>query len=258
MGVWENDLPKPNKSARLPGLQGLAKVRTANFSFRLTNCIIKTICLLLAIDFAGSQRQIISMQEIVLQQPDGEILWIHFQGGSLAAFAQLYNTHVQALYNYGRRFTGDAALVEDCIQDVFIGLWHKREQLGKTDSPKYYLLASLRNRLFRQLAEKNRRPLLGISEKHDFEVELSHECTLVSEQLSDEQKSRLEQAIRQLTKRQREVVFLKFYENLSYDEIASLMSLEVRSAYNLVSKAIETIRQNLGGFYLFIAAFFLR
>ncbi|MDJ1482326.1 sigma-70 family RNA polymerase sigma factor [Cytophagaceae bacterium YF14B1] len=191
------------------------------------------------------------MSKQVLQQQDG-ILWNQFRAGELPAFTELYNTYVQTLYNYGKRFTPDKALIEDSIQDLFIELWNKKDHLSDTDSPKYFLMKSLRNKMLRKLEREHKYILNNLSEDYDFEVELSYEFSLVTEQASIEQQEKLQQALQQLTKRQREVIFLKFYENLSYEEIASLMSIELRSVYNLVSKAIDVIKRYISRLFLLL------
>lgn len=191
------------------------------------------------------------MSKQVLQQQDG-ILWNQFRAGELSAFTELYNTYVQTLYNYGKRFSPDKALIEDSIQDLFIELWNKKDHLSDTDSPKYFLMKSLRNKMLRKLEREHRYILNNLSEDYDFEVELSYEFSLVTEQTSIEQRQQLQQALQQLTKRQREVIFLKFYENLSYEEIAALMSIELRSVYNLVSKAIDVIKRYISRLFLLL------
>ncbi|MDJ1502727.1 sigma-70 family RNA polymerase sigma factor [Xanthocytophaga agilis] len=191
------------------------------------------------------------MSKQVLQQQDG-ILWNQFRAGELSAFTELYNTYVQTLYNYGKRFTPDKALIEDSIQDLFIELWNKKDHLSDTDSPKYFLMKSLRNKMLRKLEREHKYILNNLSEDYDFEVELSYEFSLVTEQASIEQRQQLQQALQQLTKRQREVIFLKFYENLSYEEIASLMAIELRSVYNLVSKAIDVIKRYISRLFLIL------
>ncbi len=170
--------------------------------------------------------------------------WDEFRGGSLEAFTALYNTHVRALYGYGRKFTPDADLVEDCIQDLFVDLWKKREGLGPTDSAKYYLFAALRNRIIRQKQTAARRTAEAFPEEYEFEITLSPEVSLINDQVTREQQRYLEHALGKLTRRQREAIYLKFFECLSYDEVARVMQLELRSVYNLVSKAIETLKHN--------------
>jgi RNA polymerase sigma factor (sigma-70 family) len=172
-------------------------------------------------------------------------LWNEFRGGSLEAFTALYNAHVQALYSYGRKFTADKNALEDTIQDLFIDLWKKRETLGATDSARYYLFAALRHRIFRaRQASLKQTSAESFPEEYEFEIILSPESSLINDQTLLEQRTLLDQAIQKLTKRQKEAIYLKFYENLSYDEVAQVMDLEIRSAYNLISKAIESLRRN--------------
>jgi RNA polymerase sigma factor (sigma-70 family) len=184
------------------------------------------------------------MGKEVRQQIGETALWDEFRAGSLQAFTQLYNTHVPALYGYGRKFIADTNILEDCIQDLFVDLWKKRETLGYTDSARYYLFAALRNRIIRQKQWASRRTAEAFPTEYEFEITLSPEATLINDQTWLEQKRYLEQAIHKLTRRQKEAVYLKFFECLSYEEIASIMELELRSVYNLISKAVEVLKHN--------------
>jgi RNA polymerase sigma factor (sigma-70 family) len=176
------------------------------------------------------------------QQCDETILWNNFCSGDLKAFTCIYSTYLRPLYSYGRKFSKDTAFIEDCIQDLFVELWKNRKQLGATNSAKYYLYKSLRRKIFRQMAEANKHMPEALMENYTFEMELSIETDLVSNQLMLEQKQLLEKSLQNLTKRQREAIYLRFYENLSYEEVASIMSLELRSVYNLISKSIDTLK----------------
>ena len=81
-------------------------------------------------------------------------IWQSFLGGSKVAFQKIYFDHYRFLYNYCRKYTGDSALVEDIIQDLFITLLTKRERLGTTDNIRFYLFSSVRRRLFKALNAK--------------------------------------------------------------------------------------------------------
>ena len=50
-------------------------------------------------------------------------------GGRKAALEKLYRSHAPILLRYGSKFSADWQLVEDCLQDLFIDLWQRREQL---------------------------------------------------------------------------------------------------------------------------------
>ena len=83
--------------------------------------------------------------------------WAALKAGQKTALAQIYEHEVDALYRYGRQFTTDAALVEDCIQEMFISLWQNRNTLGTTTAIRPYLLVALRRRIVRKLDQQGRR-----------------------------------------------------------------------------------------------------
>jgi RNA polymerase sigma factor (sigma-70 family) len=182
------------------------------------------------------------MKHEKIQQIDEARCWDKFRSGDLKAFTSIYSTYLRPLYNYGRKFSKNTAFIEDCIQDLFVELWKNKNQLGPANSVKYYLYKSLRRKIFRALQHENKHLPEVLTEEYTFEMELSAETNLVSNQLMLEQKLVLEKALQNLTKRQREAIYLRFYENLSYEEVASIMSLELRSVYNLISKSIDTLR----------------
>jgi RNA polymerase sigma factor (sigma-70 family) len=127
--------------------------------------------------------------------------------------------------------------------------------LGATDSAKYYLYKSLRRKIFRQISDANKYLPEALMEDYNFEMELSVETNLVSSQLMFEQKLFLEKALQNLTKRQSEAIYLRFYENLSYEEVASIMSLELRSVYNLIAKSIDALKHTTPQAYFLLLLF---
>ncbi|GAB3320945.1 sigma-70 family RNA polymerase sigma factor [Larkinella ripae] len=175
-----------------------------------------------------------------------ETLWRNFKEGHEPAFEELYNRYFKVLYSYASKFTPDKELVRDCIHDLFIELWESRRNLRHTTSIKYYLFKAMRYTMLDQLSAKQRL----VFEQHDavsgsFDFVPPHEASLVAQQLDDEQKERILKALNTLTQRQKEAIYLKFYNNLSYEEIASIMALNVDSSYNLISKALGVLRKNI-------------
>lgn len=179
--------------------------------------------------------------------PD-EALWVEFKLKSQEAYRELYDRFFDLLFRYGRKITPDRALVKDTIQDLFVELWKNRETLGTPASPRHYLLKALRGKLARSIRQGHRVLYLqDLTGEYYREIVDSYETELVRLQLSEEQKQSLVEAIQQLTNRQREVIFLRFYQNLSYEEIAGIMGIGTDSLYNLVSKAIDRLRGSLKG-----------
>ncbi|RYZ34990.1 MAG: sigma-70 family RNA polymerase sigma factor, partial [Sphingobacteriales bacterium] len=181
-----------------------------------------------------------------MQHTDAE-LWELFRAGSPEAFELLYRRFYTVLFRYGRTFTHDDKLVEDCIQDLFLNLHRYGNTLKPmTDGVAFYLLASLRNMLFRQLTLLNRlRDAYPLPET-GAQIELSVEDALIIRQLSDQQIQQLNQALEQLPERQREAIVLKFYSGLALEQIAQVMGVNHQSAKNCIQKGLQALRQRIG------------
>jgi RNA polymerase sigma factor (sigma-70 family) len=180
------------------------------------------------------------------QQEIDSVVWTAFKSGDRRAFDYIFQKYVKLLYAYGGKITRDQNLVEDCIQDLFVELWQKREVLSEVVSVKFYLLKSLRRRVIRRLSSEKgiitrEDDLLERNSEFDFPLEFK----LIEEQKALEQHGRLLKALSLLTRRQREAIHLKFYEKISYEELAEIMNLGVKSAYNIIGKAIDSLRKHI-------------
>jgi len=171
--------------------------------------------------------------------------WEAFKAGDREVFEQIFRAHIKVLYKYGSRFTSNAPLVEDCIQDLFIDLWQKKNTLGSTDSIKRYLLGALRRRIIRKLARQAPEDSPLEEDRYNFELVLNIEDELIAEEQNSSQQSALNSAILQLSKRQREVVYLKYFQHLSYEEIAEVMHISYQAARNLVYQTLKALKQHI-------------
>ena len=168
--------------------------------------------------------------------------WKQFLNGSKPAFARIYQAHFSSLHNYGYRLSGSSSLSKDAIQQLFVKLWNHRENLSTPASVRHYLLKAFRRILLDN--QKKQAVFHDFPENHPAMIDNSQEFVLIKEIAWNEQNQYLREALEKLTKRQKEAVYLKFFENLSYDEIFTAMNLTVKSVYNLISMAIDVLRQN--------------
>ncbi|MFC5411746.1 RNA polymerase sigma factor [Larkinella bovis] len=174
-------------------------------------------------------------------------LWESFRKGSPEAFEQLYRRFYAVLFRYGRTFTHDDDLVEDCIQDLFLNLHRYRHNLKPvTEGVAFYLLGSLRNTLFRQLSLLQRMRESYPATEAEASLELSVEEALITRQLSEQQVQQLDRALKQLPQRQREAITLKFYSGLSFEQIAQIMGVNHQSAKNFIQKGLQALRRQIG------------
>jgi RNA polymerase sigma factor (sigma-70 family) len=178
-------------------------------------------------------------------------LWRRFKSGDKEAFSRIYISYFNTLYNYGCKVHKSKDAVKDCIQDLFFELWRRKEHLGDTDSIKFYLLKSLRRKIVREIekdATSSEKAEMASCEHLDFVF--PYESDLINEQARIERSERLSRAFSTLSSRQKEILFLRFFNDMTVDEIASIMSINYQSVHNLIFRAITQLRKQLAPEYL--------
>lgn len=175
---------------------------------------------------------------------DDETLWNDFRSGSKEAFEYLYRNYVSVLYNYGFKICQDKMLTKDAIQEVFLALLSKYDKVNLTNAIKFYLFKSLRIEIFKKLkAEQRFTDLLSVDV--DFNMEYSAEDKMIEDEITMIRIRELAQVIEVLPRRQKECIYLRFYEGMTYQEISDIMGIEVSSVYKMLYKAIEKLYENL-------------
>lgn len=150
-----------------------------------------------------------------------------------------------ALVSYARKLTTDAALTEDAIQDLFIALWTKRGTLSQTTAVRPYLLASLRRALVRSMhRDRWMQATAPDALETSFLVQFSIEESLIEGETHQQQLRQLNHLLNALPPRQREALYLKFYQNLTNEQIAEVMHIGYQSATNLIHRALQFLRQH--------------
>ena len=179
-------------------------------------------------------------------QPFERKLWIEFKNGHEQAFNQIFDKYVNVLYNYGCKIVSDHAMIKDCIQELFIDLWKNKENLTDPESITFYLYRSLRRKIFRQIKkETNHTEKYRHREGGAFEIVPSPEFEIIRQQSNREKKDYLVTALNKLTERQREALYLKYFSELSNEEIARIMGLKRQSVYNLISDGLQALKSKL-------------
>lgn len=183
------------------------------------------------------------MTNLHIPLQDERTLWTMLRDGDREAFTEIYRRYFPLLFRYCIRFTENRDLVKDVLQDFFTQLFLKRQTLTIPDKLKSYLLVAARRELVRHLGKETRRSLPLQEEAYDFSLELSAEHHLISRQHEERTSRQLQRSLFLLTDRQKEAIYLRFYESLGYDEIAGIMQLkEVKYARTLVYRAITELK----------------
>lgn len=171
-------------------------------------------------------------------------LWQRFIKGDDKAFASIYEIYVDSMLYYGLHFTPLRYLVKDAIQDVFVYIYDNRARLKKVDNIKVYLYVSLKHRLFALFNEEG-----GYLQIHNvdllFFIEDSSEEILIGREIESESQANVKRMLQLLSPRQREIIYYRFTEGMSYDEISDLLQINYQSVRNLLHRSLLRIREVL-------------
>lgn len=169
-------------------------------------------------------------------------LWQNIKAGDRQSFSIAYDQNIDQLIRYGSRFTQDATLVEDCLHDLFVYVWQNREKLSDTDSIRNYLMVSLRRSIIKRSKKVSQSQ--GEINDHDvaFGTELSIEEIISQTEINAEKAEKIKNAFDQLSARQKEAIYLKYYNDKDYEDICEILDISYQSARNLVSSGIKKLR----------------
>lgn len=177
----------------------------------------------------------------MLTSPTDIELWHLTAEGSRDALGELFRRYYGLLFQYGSKICSDAPLLEDTIQELFAELWQKKPNQS-VQSVKAYLLQALKFKLYKQFRQQKR---WQESEGSPEPFELSHEQFVMRSEEEDERLKKVLHAINQLPARQKEVIYLKIYKGLAYEEVGAIMDLNYQVVRNLLCQALKSFRKLL-------------
>ena len=173
------------------------------------------------------------------------------RGVNFSYIASLYDEYLNRMYSYAIHMGFNEQTAMDAIHDVFYKLCINQSALNNISNHKSYLLRALRNRLIDinrsdriQTVENTKKE--EDAEKLTFMLNVTVEDELIEKEAQDEIRHKVEEYLKKLSDRQREIIYLRFIEEHSYEEIAEIMNISVESSRNLISKSLSKLKnQNL-------------
>ncbi len=177
--------------------------------------------------------------------PRPEQYWKALKNDDGKALEELYQLYANPLYNYGSKFSSNSEQIRECIQSLFVTLWTRRHHLGNPQNVRNYLFKALRLALFKETKRQQTNEHLDQDGDYNFLAALSIQDAIIT---GDEQvmlQKRLQAGLDQLTSRQREAIFLRFYEGMDYTEVAEVMGISVKGTYKVMARALDVLRDKL-------------
>jgi RNA polymerase sigma factor (sigma-70 family) len=187
----------------------------------------------------------ITLGDLLMDNLQGRTCWRAFISGDDEAFEDIYRLYIDRLFSFGLKYNTDRDLVKDCLQDVFANIYYYRANLNPEANPLSYLFTALRNSIFAKIKKENKERGLPYEIDHLFMLEWSPETTWIKKEEDKLLIAKLQQLIKKLPIRQQEIIYLKFNEELGYEEIAEMLNISIPTCRTLVYRAIKQLRENI-------------
>ena len=169
-------------------------------------------------------------------------IWDQISEGDKSAYEEAYVHLFRRFYNYGKKITDNETVIQDAAQEALLTLWKKRLAIPEIRYPQTYFYASFRYLLFDKLKENQK--MTGLED--DFLLfEQAVEEDIVKKNAEDDSRRQLSYAMNSLSKRQREAIFLRFYEELPFEQVAAIMGITPKATYKIVARALLNLRNFL-------------
>lgn len=176
-------------------------------------------------------------------------IWAEVSRGNKKAYSELYRYLYRKLYNYGAKFTEKHVILEDAIQETLLLVWNNRAIIRTLTYAETYFYSTFRNILLQRLQQYEVQTDKIVAAT---DLEFNIEQIIIRNEHDLELKRRLEDSIKGLTSRQREVIYLRFYEGLSYEKVGAVLGITTKATYKIVARALERLKEiMLFGFMIF-------
>lgn len=199
----------------------------------------------------------ICMANVMRKEMDLERTYLErLRKGSYKDFTKLYELYVSRLYAFALGLTHSDVLAKDIVQETFVKVWIRREQIDPDMSFRSFLFTMAKNQLLNEFRRQANGPLF--LEDIVFNESGEEGETYIERKLSFEEfNHRLELAKQKLSPRQRELFELNKEQGLSIGEIAAKTSVTEQSIRNQISQALHVLRKELGGYAILFSLFFI-
>jgi len=166
-------------------------------------------------------------------------------GGDVDAFSQIYVSYYPRLLRYGSIILPEPQVVGDVIQDLFVWILENPEKVKQINNLEVYVFQSLKKNLIKHIKRDGRSKrvhgILAIGSHGNPNENI--EKRLIQAETHEFNKVWLHRRLDELPECQKEVIYLRYYEGLSYDEIAEVISKSNQVARNYASRALNQMRK---------------
>lgn len=162
--------------------------------------------------------------------------------GDAAAFRELYEGYQGRIFLFAYQLTKSKEAAEEVVQEVFVKLWEKREQIRIEKNFSAYITRMARNLVLDGL----KRAALDKKMQQKIYANMQALRSSTAEEMLQKEMDRLHwQAIESLSPQKKKVYLLSREEELSYEQIAEKLGISRNTVRNLMTGALQSIREEI-------------
>lgn len=176
-------------------------------------------------------------------QDEAQALVKALKGGNQLAFSIVYKTYAAQTFSLAFKYLLNKELAEDAVQNLFLKLWLKKEEIDETKPINRYLFTMLKNDLLNTLRDSKKNIYL-LEDCLSMVLELEDDSQ--NENLKQEQMNIIQQALEQLSPQRRKVFEMKVSGKYSNQEIADKLNLSINTIKFQYSQSLKQIRSTVG------------
>ena len=180
------------------------------------------------------------------KNPHLSSLFARLVEGDVQAFSEIYKTYYNRLLRFGNIVHSDPEVVGDIIQDLFEWIFLNKEKLGEVTNFEVYLFLSLKRNIIRYIKKSGRsREIISdfLTLDTSGKVKKTREDELIIEEEKAFNHEWLKLQLDHLPSQQKEVIYLRYYEGLSYDEIAEILSKSNQVVRNYAFRGLSQLKK---------------
>lgn len=180
-----------------------------------------------------------------------KFIWKSLKEGDLKAFSILFETFYPQLHNYGLKISKSKTLTEDTLQDFFLYIYEKRENLSDLETIAPYLFTAYKRFLINVITKNKKIKSTDFSEETITDIQFTTEELITQHETENFRQENISKLLNKLPKRQKEAIYLKYYSGLKATEISEIMDINYQSVINTLHKAIKSLKVEVSILKLF-------
>lgn len=187
-----------------------------------------------------------------MNSSEEKILFEAIRKNDEKAFEKLFHGYYGNLCLYASSILHDDISAEEIVQDFFVKLWEKRQQLVIDTSVKNYLFRSVKNLCLNLIQHSKTKLRHAQTILSDAKNNQTIEDNFIEINLAE----KIEESIQSLPEKRREIFRLSREEGLKYREISERLEISIKTVEAQMSLAIKTLREKLRQYNTFFLFFF--